>query len=212
MFTGIVRERGEIMTVERIPGGVRLKVRAQKSLQGMRLGDSIAINGACQTVVSVGQGFFSVEAMEQTLRQTTVGRWKVGTRVNLENPLSPKDLLGGHLVTGHVDGVGVIRAKARRAGDVLFRIQAPRELMVQVFERASVAVDGVSLTVVAVQGDQFSVILTPYTLKETTLGSREVGDKVNLETDLIVKAVQRLLSPHLMNRGLTRERLEELGF
>lgn len=212
MFTGITREKGEILAVQRIPGGVRLKVKAQKTIQGLRLGDSIAINGACQTVVAADQVSFSIEAMEQTLNRTTIGRWKAGDLVNLESPLGPNDLLGGHLVTGHVDGVGVIRAKVRHAGDVLFRIQAPRELMAQIFERGSVAVDGVSLTVVEVQGDQFSVALIPHTQKKTTLGSRDVGDKINLETDMIVKAVQRLLGPHLMNRGLTRERLEELGF
>ncbi len=212
MFTGIVQERGEILKVERIPGGLRLKVRSPKNLQVMRRGDSIAVNGVCQTVVAVDSDSFSTEAMEQTLRQTTVTKWKVGDLVNLESPLGPDDLLGGHLVTGHIDGVGLIEAKVRRAGDVLFRIKAPRELIAQVFERGSIAVDGISLTVVTVQEDQFSVALIPHTLKETTLQLKEVRDRVNLETDMIVKAVQRLLGPYLMDRGLTRERLKELGF
>ena len=212
MFTGIVREVGEIVAVERIPGGLRLKLRARKSLEGMKLGDSIAINGACQTVMAVEQDSFSVEALHETLRRTTMGGWKPGHLVNLENPLSPHDLMGGHLVTGHVDGVGVIRAKVRRAGDMVLRIQAPQELMVQLFERGSVALDGVSLTVVAVQGDQFGVTLIPYTQRETTLGSKEVGDGMNLETDMIVKAAQRLLGSNLKNGGLTRERLKELEF
>jgi riboflavin synthase len=212
MFTGIVREKGRIAAVERIPGGVRLRIRAQESLQGMRPGDSIAVNGACLTVVAVDGISFSIEAMEQTLGRTTVGSWTVGDLVNLENPLSANDRLGGHVVTGHVDGVGLIRAKVSRAGDVLMRIQVPRELMVQVYERSSVAVDGVSLTVVTVQEDQLSVILIPHTMKVTTLESLQVGDEVNLETDMIVKAVQRILNPRLKSPGLTRKRLQELGF
>jgi riboflavin synthase len=212
MFTGIAREMGKIVAVERIPGGVRLKLRARKSLEGLKLGDSIAINGACQTVMAMEQDSFSVEALHETLRRTTMNGWKPGDLVNLENPLSLHDPMGGHLVTGHVDGVGVIRAKVRRAGDMVLRIQAPQELMEQVFERGSVALDGVSLTVVAVQGNQFSVTLIPYTQRQTTLGSKEVGDGMNLETDMIVKAVQRLLGSKGKNRGLTRERLEELEF
>jgi riboflavin synthase len=155
---------------------------------------------------------FCVEALEETLRRTTIGRWKVGDLVNLESPLGFNDLLGGHLVTGHVDGVGLIRARVRRAGDLLFHIQPPGELLAHIFERASVAVDGVSLTVVGVWGDRFSVGLIPHTQKKTTLGGLEVGDGVNLETDMIAKALQRLLDPYLMNRGLTKERLERLGF
>ena len=212
MFTGIVREMGKIMAVERIPGGVRLKIQAQKSLPGMRVGDSMALNGACQTVVAVDQISFCVEALEETLRRTTIDRWKVGHLVNLESPVGLNDLLGGHLVTGHVDGVGLIRARVRRAGDLLFHIQPPGELLAQIFERGSVAVDGVSLTVVGVWGDRFSVTLIPHTQKETTLGWRRIGDGVNLETDMIAKALQRLLDPYLMDRGLTRERLEKLGF
>lgn len=212
MFTGIVREMGKIMGVERIPGGVRLKIQAQESLSGMRVGDSIALNGACQTVVATDQISFCVEALEETLRRTTIGRWKTGDVVNLESPLGFNDLLGGHVVTGHVDGVGLIRARVRRAGDLLFHIQPPEELLAQIFERASVAIDGVSLTVVGAWGDRFSVALIPHTQKETTLGGLEIGDGVNLETDMIAKAVQRLLDPYLMNRGLTKERLEKLGF
>jgi riboflavin synthase len=212
MFTGIVREMGEIVALERIPGGVRLKLRARKVRQGMQLGDSIAINGACQTVMAMERDSFSVEALHETLKRTTMSGWKPGDLVNLESPLSPHDQMGGHLVTGHVDGVGVIRAKVQRAGDMVLRIQAPRELMVQVFERGSIALEGVSLTVVSVRGNQFSVTLIPYTQRETTLGSKEVGDRVNLETDMIVKAVQRFLNSGLNNRGLTRERLEELEF
>ncbi len=212
MFTGIVTEMGKIIAVERISAGVRLKIQARESLRGLKVGDSMAINGACQTVVASDQDAFSVEAMEETLKRTTLGRCRVGDRVNLENSLSLHDFLGGHLVSGHVDGVGVIRAKVPRAGDILLRIQVASHLLAQIYERGSVAVDGVSLTVVAVGKDEFSVTLIPYTCRVTTLGWRQIGHEVNLETDMMVKAVQRLLEPYLESREFTRERLQELGF
>jgi riboflavin synthase len=212
MFTGIVKDLGTIGLVERIPGGLGLRITAGKILERLHPGDSIAVNGVCQTVVDIGSGFFSVEALQETLRRTTLSRLRTGDRVNLEPSVGPEDLFGGHLVAGHVDGLGVIRARRRRAGDVLLQIGAPAGIIAQVVERGSVAVDGVSLTVTAVRGDAFTVALIPYTLRETTLGNRKANDPVNLETDVIVKVVQRLLGPILGNKDLTEERLQELGF
>jgi riboflavin synthase len=212
LFTGIVRELGEILSVERISGGLRLRIGARESLNAMCSGDSIAVNGICQTVVAVDSTSFTTEAVGQTLRMTTVAQWRRGDSVNLESPLRAKDQLGGHMVTGHVDGIGFVRRKEQRAGDVLLLIEPPGELLTQIFARGSIAVDGVSLTVVDVRGEHFAVTLIPHTLRETTLRLRRVGDAVNLETDMIVKAVQGLLRSDTDRRGLTRERLEELGY
>ena len=212
MFTGIIREQGEIVSARRISGGLRLRIRAVETLESMRPGDSIAVNGICQTVVALDSDSFSTEAVGQTLQQTTVGQWRQGDPVNLEKPLSAEDVLGGHMVSGHVDGIGFVRRKERRAGDLLLLIEAPGELLAQIFTRGSIAVDGISLTVVEVRGEHFTVTLIPHTLKETTLRLLQVGDAVNLETDMIVKTVQRLLRSRSDGRGLTRERLAELGF
>lgn len=212
MFTGIIREQGEILSARRISGGLRLRIRAVETLEGMRPGDSIAVNGICQTVMALDSDSFSTEAVGQTLKQTTIGQWRPGDPVNLEKPLSAEDLLGGHIVSGHVDGIGFVRRKERRAGDLLLLIEAPGELLAQIFTRGSIAVDGVSLTVVDVRGEHFTVTLIPHTLKETTLRLLQVEDAVNLETDMIVKTVQRLLRSRSEGLGLTRERLVELGF
>jgi riboflavin synthase len=212
MFTGIVRERGGIEKVTPIAGGIRLEISAAESLAGLRAGDSVAVNGVCQTVVALGKGSFSVEVLEETLRRTTMGDLRAGGTVNLEPSLRPEDSLGGHLVSGHVDGVGRIRSRVMRTGDILFEIGADGRILAQIVERGSVAVDGVSLTVVAVGPDGFSVTLIPHTLQKTTLDAKRAGARVNLETDMIVKAVQRLLDRSQHDGGLTQERLRELGF
>jgi len=212
MFTGIVREKGQVISQAQVPGGLRLRIRAGQSLEGLRMGDSMAINGVCQTVVSRDQISLTVEALAETLARTTVGSWRAGDWVNLEPAVRPQDFLGGHLVTGHVDGVGTVQGRTSRAGDVLFRITAPGELLAQIYPRGSVAVDGISLTVVAVDGQNFSVALIPYTSGQTTLALRRAGDRVNVETDPIVKALQRLLGSTPQGRRLTEERLRELGF
>jgi riboflavin synthase len=212
MFTGIARERGTVRSVETIRGGLRLTIDAQESLRGLKLGDSIAVSGVCQTVVALGRSSFSVEALEETIRRSTIGNLRSGDMVNLEPALGPEGFLGGHLVSGHVDGVGHIQSRRQRAGDTLLQIRTGPHILAQVFERGSVAVDGISLTVTAVSGDGFSVALIPHTLENTTLAMKRAQDAVNLETDMIVKAVQRLLHPYLQTRGLTEERLRELGF
>jgi len=212
MFTGIVVETGVVRAVQRIRGGLSLTVAAERIPRGLKPGDSIAIDGVCQTVVALGDDAFSVEVLPETLGRTTLGSMRRGDRVNLELAVGPDDRFGGHLITGHVDGLGIIRARRPRTGDTILRIDAPAGILTQLVERGSVAVDGISLTVVSLSGSTFTVALIPHTLRTTTLAGRKVGDRVNLETDLIVKAVHRWLDPGRSRGELTEDRLRQLGF
>ncbi len=180
------------------------------------LGESIALNGVCLTVVETAEGFFSVEAGAETLARTTVGRWAVGERVHLERALALGDRLGGHLVLGHVDGVGRVKESRAEQGGWLLEIEAPPEVEPFLLPKGSVAVDGVSLTVNRVEGDRFSLFLIPETLKRTTLPQLKVGAEVNLEADILGKYVARLLGrAHELpgvKPGITIEALQAAGF
>ncbi|HWE87936.1 MAG TPA: riboflavin synthase [Pseudonocardiaceae bacterium] len=200
MFTGIVEERGEIVAVEPLPDGARLTVAGPLVTSDAQLGDSIAVNGVCLTVVETAGGRFTVDVVRETLRRSSLDKIHVGDRVNLERAVAVGQRFGGHIVQGHVDGTGVLRT---RDASGLTRFGMPGELARFVVEKGSIAVDGVSLTVAevgpvgAVGGDWFAVALIPTTLDVTTLGEREPGDPVNLEVDVMAKYVQRLAEPHL---------------
>ena len=196
MFTGIVEELGTLRRIEANATGARLEFGASRVLEDAAVGDSLAVNGCCLTVVACGDGWWAADAVEETLRRTCLGALRVGDGVNLERPVRLADRLGGHLVQGHVDGVGqVIERRPAADESVLVRIQAPSHLLRYVVEKGSIAVDGVSLTVVQAEPTWFSVALIPHTLAVTTLGRKEVGSPVNLEVDLIAKYVERLLPP-----------------
>lgn len=184
MFTGIVEELGRVTAVA--PG--RIRVAATTVLEGARLGDSIAVDGCCLTVVEQGDGWWEADVSDETLKRTTLGDRQPGDRVNLERPVRADDRLGGHIVQGHVDGVGEI---VEGAPDL--RVRMPRDLLRYVVEKGSVAVDGVSLTIVDVLDDGFTVALIPHTAAVTTLGHKGPGERVNLEVDVTVKYVERLL-------------------
>jgi riboflavin synthase len=194
MFTGIVETMGEVEAVERLPDGARLRVRASALLEGARAGESIAVGGVCLTMVEVAGGAFAADLAAETLRRTTLGRLRPGDAVNLERPLRLADRLGGHIVQGHVDGVGTVTA-ARPEGDgVWMEIEAPAALAPYIVEKGSIAVDGVSLTVAGLSGgSRLAVALIPHTLAATTLGRRRPHDEVNLEVDILAKHVERLL-------------------
>ncbi len=185
MFTGIVEELG---AVDAIDGG-RVRVTATTVLDGARTGDSIAVDGCCLTLVAQGPGWWEADVSDETLKRTTLGDRQPGDRVNLERPVRAQDRLGGHIVQGHVDGVGEI---VEPVPDL--RVRMPRELLRYVVEKGSVAVDGVSLTVVDVLDDGFTVAVIPHTAAVTTLGRKGPGDRVNLEVDVTVKYVERLLT------------------
>lgn len=198
MFTGIVEERGEIVEVEQVPNAARLTIAAPLVTADAGHGDSIAVNGVCLTVVEVSGDRFTVDVVHETLQRSSLAKVHVGDRVNLERAMAVGDRLGGHIMQGHVDGTGVFLSRDEVG---LTRFALPPRLAKYVVEKGSIAVDGVSLTVVDAGSDQFSVALIPTTLSLTTLGERGPGDLVNLEVDVLAKYVQRLAGPHLARLG-----------
>lgn len=198
MFTGLVEELGAIELAEVIPEGLRLRVRALRSLEGLTRGDSIAMNGVCQTVVQTAPRCFDVIAVAETLRRTNFGKLSAGSEVNLERPLRVGDRLGGHFVLGHVDGTGEILERRDETDDLSFRIGLPEEISAYVVEKGSIAVDGVSLTVGKLREEgattSFWVHIIPETKASTLFGRYRLGDRTNLEVDILAKHVERLLS------------------
>lgn len=194
MFTGIIQAIGEIAALEPKGGDLRLRVRTGKlDLDDVRLGDSIAVSGVCLTAVQLpGDGFWA-DVSGETLAHTVLGDLKLGARVNLEKALTPTTRLGGHLVSGHVDGVGEVVERRSDARSERFRIRAPAELARYIAHKGSICVDGVSLTVNAVEGAVFDLNIVPHTLAETTLDEYRPGRRVNLEVDLIARYLERLL-------------------
>lgn len=193
MFTGIVEEVGTIRRVESRAGYQRATIAAQQVLDGMGMGDSIAIDGACHTVVQFDARTFAVESVAETLLRTTLGHSRVGSRVNLERSLKLGDRLDGHLVAGHVDGVGRVKKRAESAAQIEFEFEVPQNLAPYIAEKGSVAVDGISLTVVSVSARTFSIAAIPHTLAVTTLSEKYPGDRVNIEVDMIARYLERLV-------------------
>ncbi|WHM41455.1 riboflavin synthase [Streptomyces sp. BPTC-684] len=193
MFTGIVEELGEVTAVEKLGDSSRFRLRGPAVTEGARHGDSIAVNGVCLTVVETGDGEFTADVMEETLKRSSLGALDVGSRVNLERPMAVGGRLGGHIVQGHVDGTGAIVARTPSENWEIVKVSLPAELSRYVVEKGSITVDGVSLTVVDAGLDYFTISLIPTTLALTTLGLKQPGDPVNLEVDVIAKYVERLL-------------------
>ena len=192
MFTGLVQGQGEVTAVEPTGDGARLAVRSTLSAE-LAPGDSVAVNGVCLTATRIDDGVFSADVMQETLRRSSLGDAAPGATVNLELPLRATDRLGGHVVQGHVDGVGVVRRIAEEGFSRRVEIDAPQDVLRYVVEKGSIAVDGVSLTVAAVDGGGFAVALIPETLQRTSLGTARPGSRVNLEVDVLAKYVERLL-------------------
>jgi riboflavin synthase len=196
MFTGIVEELGEVGAVERLPDdAARLSIRARKVVADVGHGDSIAVNGVCLTVVQHGPDGFTADVMRETLQRSSLGELAVGAQVNLERAVTLSTRMGGHLVQGHVDGVGRVRGRNPHEHWDVVEIEAPTQLLRYVVEKGSITVDGVSLTVAGVTDSSFTVSLIPATMELTTLGRRRPGDAVNLEVDVLAKYVERLLGP-----------------
>jgi riboflavin synthase len=196
MFTGIVEELGTVREIHRHDGGARLEIEAATVTADAAVGDSIAVNGCCVTVVERGDRWWAADAVIETLNRTALGALEVGEPVNLERPLRPTDRLGGHLVQGHVDAVGRVDARTPLPdGSTLFTFSAPADVLRYVIEKGSVAVDGISLTVAAMSDQAFDVAVIPHTLAVTALGHKDTGAPVNIEVDLIAKYVERLLTP-----------------
>ncbi len=217
MFTGIVQAIGRIGAVETKGGDSRVRIDTGKlDMSDVAPGDSIAVNGVCLTAVRVEGAAFWADVSGETLARTTFGQQCVGAPVNLEKALTPTTHLGGHLVSGHVDGIGEVAERHDDARSVRFRIQAPDALARYIAEKGSICVDGVSLTVNAVEGAAFELNIVPHTLQETTLGAYRPGQGVNLEVDIIARYLERLLlgdrAAHTEAGGLTRALLAEHGF
>ena len=206
MFTGITEEIGRIMLAK--PGN--LVISATKVLQGMEIGGSMAVNGVCLTVTSFNSSSLSVDIMPETLKRTNLGLLGTGGEVNLECPLTLGKPLGGHLVQGHIDDMGRVTSVTRDGEAIIMRFEAPPEVMSYIVTKGFIAVDGVSLTVVECSSHSFQVSIVGYTQKHTTLGSRRVGDLVNLEVDIMAKYVERLSQAH--RPGITVDFLKEHGF
>ena len=200
MFTGIIEELGQVAEIVELGDSVRLALRGPTVTSDAHPGDSISVNGVCLTVVNTDDGVFTADVMRETLGRSSLGALALGSPVNLERPTVLGGRLGGHLVQGHVDGVGRLLARTSSANWDLVAISLPAELARYVVEKGSITVDGVSLTVVSVGDDRFSVSLIPTTLALTTLGSKVPGDPVNLEVDVIAKYVERLMAlDHIPN-------------
>jgi riboflavin synthase len=193
VFTGIVRELARVATVEPADGGLRLVLEAPVTARATAVGDSVALNGCCLTAVAVESGTIAFDAVPETLARTTLAGFEVGAAVNVEPALRSGEPLGGHYVQGHVDAVGRVRGLADRDGGRRVWIDAPEDVLRYVVEKGSITVDGVSLTVAALDADGFEVTLIPHTLEVTTLGAACPGDEVNLEADVLAKYVERLL-------------------
>jgi len=206
MFTGIIEEVGRVTSAQ----VGKLAVSAGQVLGGVELGGSIAVNGVCLTVTGLNAESFSVDIMPETLERTNLGLLNAGDGVNLERPLTLEKPLGGHLVQGHIDDTGRIASIAREGGAMLIRFEAPREVMRYVVEKGFIAVDGVSLTIVARDAGSFQVSVVGFTREHTILGSCRVGGLVNLEVDVIAKYVEQLSQPH--HSGITAGFLQEHGF
>jgi riboflavin synthase len=193
MFTGLIADIGEVKSVDTGEGGARLRIAT--SLTGeIAEGDSVAVSGPCLTAASVAEGAFEAEVMSHTLSLTTLGALEPGDRVNIELPLRAFDRLGGHLVQGHVDGVGEIAATAENGIARRVEVAAPADLMPLIVEHGSIAIDGVSLTVSGLAGDSLEVSLVPETLERTTLGDLDEGARVNLECDVVARYLQRIVA------------------
>jgi len=212
MFTGIVEEMGIVRAIEGRSGNQRTTLDAGVVMSDIHIGDSISLAGVCHTVVGFDSKGFWVESVSETLQRTTLGRLKVGSMVNLERSMRMGDRLGGHLVAGHVDCVGKVAGRKDSTGSSVFMIEMSQELAPYVAEKGSVAVDGISLTVVSVGDREFTVAIIPHTMEVTTISSLRPGDNVNLEADMVARYLERLVSVGHVAPDMTLADLQAMGY
>lgn len=212
MFTGIIEETGKIQGVQKGVISARVSVQASKIMGDIHIGDSIAVNGVCLTVISTSPGGFTADVMHETLSCSTLGKLRAGSPVNLERAMMANGRFGGHIVSGHIDGTGTISEIRRDDSAVWFTIKTSAQILRYIIEKGSIAIDGISLTVARVNKDSFSVSIIPHTAALTTLSSRRVGDSVNLENDCIGKYVEHLMENQVKSNNITAGFLAEHGF
>lgn len=216
MFTGIVEELGTVRSIAISGNSGQLRVKASKVLENTKIGDSIAVNGVCLTVVTLEPDGFTADVMAETVRRTSFSILKNGSPVNLERAMAADGRFGGHIVAGHVDGTGTIRSMKREENAVWVTIEAGSEILDLVVEKGSITIDGISLTVAGLGDDYFQVSVIPHTAKETNLLSKKPGEPVNLETDIVGKYIRKLMGLEKKepekSKGLTMDDLISLGF
>ena len=215
MFTGIVEEIGQVESIQRGKQSAILTIRAKTVLEGTKIGDSIAVNGACLTVTSLLSDRFSADVMHETLNRSSLAGLRRGGTVNLERAMAANGRFGGHIVAGHIDGTGRITQVKKDDNAVWYTIQASPQILRYIVEKGSIAVDGISLTVARVDTDSFAISAIPHTVAQTVLRDRKEGDLVNLENDIIGKYVEKLLTPapeSQASRGITLDFLARHGF
>ncbi|MGG5460674.1 riboflavin synthase [Clostridium sp. B9] len=216
MFTGIIEEVGEVLSIEGGGKSALLKIKCSKVLEDTKIGDSISTNGVCLTVTSKGKEFFTAYVMAETLRKSNLGVLSKGSKVNLERAMGIKDRFNGHIVSGHIDSVGEITSFKNEAEAIWVEVKIPSVLSKYIVYKGSIAIDGISLTVAEVNEDKFKVSLIPHSQEETTLIKNKVGDKVNIECDQIGKYVEKLLGfkgeDNKKNSSLTENFLKNNGF
>ena len=212
MFTGIIEEIGKVKDVLQSQQGVTMTISAKLVLKGMQIGNSIAVNGACLTVIQNNDMEFRVELSLETLARTTFKGIKRGEYINLERPLQMNDRLGGHLVSGHIDGIGQLVEKIQKNNTVFMKFSVPFEFCKYLISKGSIAIDGISLTVVNIQGNRFTVSIIPHTLNMTTLKSKKKGDLVNMEYDLVAKYIEKFYQHHPKTQSINLDFLQIHGY
>lgn len=193
MFTGIIEELGIIESIKNGSNSQILRIKAKKILEGSQIGDSISVNGVCLTITDIGQNIFSADVMHETLKRSSLGNLSRGTKVNLERALLLSTRLGGHIVSGHIDGIGTIKSIKKDDNAVWYTIESNEKILRYIIEKGSVAIDGISLTVADVSSENFSVSVIPHTKSVTNLSEKKIGSIVNIENDCIGKYVEKLL-------------------
>lgn len=213
MFTGIIEETGRVESLEGRGDGARLRIGCAAVLSDAFTGSSIAVNGCCLTALDLKAGSFAADVAPETMRRTNIGDLRAGSLVNLERPLSPQSRLSGHIVQGHVDGTGVLESlETVGSGNWWLRVRVPDELDRYLVFKGSIAIDGISLTIAAIEGGVMSVTIIPHTYEQTNLKNKRPGDRVNLECDVLAKHVEKLLQRISMPSGLTIDKLREQGY
>lgn len=209
MFTGIIEELGTVNNIKQGAKSCVLTIQAEKIFSDLKIGDSVAVNGVCLTATAVNKNVFTADVMAETMRRSSLGTLKKGGRVNLERAMAADGRFGGHIVSGHIDGCGIITSYVREDNAVWVTVSAGEEIMRYIIMKGSVALDGISLTVAKVFSDAFSVSVIPHTASETTLLSKKTGDRINIECDIVGKYVEKLAG---RQSNITAEFLKEYGF
>jgi len=217
MFTGIIEELGSVISSGLTGSSGELQIGASLILEDCKLGDSIAVNGVCLTVTRIAGQKMAFDVSAETLRRSNLGALKRGDRVNLERALAADGRFGGHMVSGHIDGTGTLNHRCREGNAVIFTFNTAPAVTRYLIEKGSIAIDGISLTITALNGNNFSVAVIPHSLQHTTLGHKEIGATVNLENDLVAKYIEKLLQPETDNpdrqqSGLNLKLLQKHGF